>query len=528
MIKSSPKSLFVLFGLLCLTFGCNDEEFFELENPPEFPWQSILEFDKAPTGAYYGLTGNGGNRSIFGHGRITGEVYADGVQIADPAFGFQPNEDVVQMFQRNTTDDQVPFFDNGIFRSGYFAVGFANGALDFFYAPGNDGMPFPDAGEENNHRIGGELHFIRAYAYYWLVRTYSPVYPDDTPRLPFRTAQATNFDEAIESELASTNQIYELILEDLQRAKELLPERYIDGVHPTVYADGRANRFAAAALRAKVLFHMQRYDEALEELNYVIEENGGDYDLSEEPIAAWNKTGVERGMETIWYYALWTGDGLGGRSNWKHPNRMALYNASNRDAGGAAANGARFLPTSDHFLRSVGWADEELNETEEALSDLRYRQLFVRFTPEEDTLSDPRSEFVPTRPYVWGDKYFKAGRRITNLPILRLADMVLLRAIIRAELGSSQDTEGARADLNLVRNRAGLDDFTGTDDELAAAIHTERFKEMAFEGDRLFYLQGIGAEIPASAGRPAAPARGAYYIGIPDFETEVNLAYQNN
>lgn len=519
------KASLFFFALILATTGCDNDEFFELENPPEFPWQSILEFDKAPTGAYYGLTGNGGGRSIFGHGRIAGEVYADGVQIADPSFGFQPNEDVVQMFQRSTTDAQVPFFDNGVFRSGYFAVGFANGALDFFYAPENDGLPFPDAGEENNSRIGGELHFIRAYAYYWLVRVYSPAYPDETPRLPFRTSQATNFDEAIESELGSTNQIYEFILEDLQRAKELLPERYIEGVHPTIYADGRANSFAAAALRAKVLFHMGRYDEALTELNYVIDENGGDYNLDEEPIAAWNKSGPERGSEVIWYYALWAGDGLGGQRNWKHPSRMADYNAFNREGTGADVNGNRYLPASDHFLQSVGWADGELNETEAATNDLRYRQLYVRFTPEVDSLSDPRSEFSPTRPYVWGNKYYRGARRSTNLPILRLADMLLLRAIIRAELGSDRDTEGARADLNMVRNRAGLEDFAGSDGELADAIHTERFREMAFEGDRLYYLQGIDAEIPASAGRPAVDSEEGFYIGIPDFEVEVNLAY---
>ena len=514
-----------LVAVLIATTGCNNEEFFELENPPEFPWQSILEFEKAPVGAYYGLTGNGGGRSIFGHGVLAGEVYADGVQIADPTFGFQPDEDVVQMFNRNTTDAQVPVFDNGIFRSGYFAVGFANGALDFFYAPENDGLPFPEGGRENNERIAGELHFIRAYAYYWLVRTYSPAYPDDTPRLPFRTTQATNFDEAIQSELGSTNQIYDFILEDLQRAKELLPQRYVEGVHPTIYADGRANQFAAAALRARVLFHMGRFDEALSELNFVIDENGGDYDLSEEPIAAWNKTGVERGREVIWYYALWAGDGLGGARNWKHPSRMADYNANNRDRSGAEANGDRYLPTSDEFLQSVGWADGNLDETEEARTDLRYQQLFVRFDPATDTLPDPRTEFVPTRPYVWGDKYYQAGNRITNVPLLRLADMVLLRAAIRAGLGSAQDTDGARADLNLIRTRAGLPEFAGSDGELTEAITTERFKEMAFEGDRLFYLQAIGADIPASAGRPAASSTGGYYVGIPDFEVEVNLAY---
>ena len=102
---------------------------------------------------------------------------------------------------------------------------------------------------------------------------------------------------------------------------------------------------------------MGRYDEALTELNYVIDQNGGDYDLSEEPIEAWNKTGIARGKETIRYYALWAGDGLGGSSNWKHPRRFREYNAFNRDGNGANTNGTRSVADSEQFLQEAGWMD---------------------------------------------------------------------------------------------------------------------------------------------------------------------------
>ena len=124
-----------------------------------------------------------------------------------------------------------------------------------------------------------------------------PPYPSDEARIPYRINQATNFEQAVTSEIASANIIYDLIISDLRIAKDLLPERYIDGVHNPSYEDGRANKFAAAALLAKVLFQMRNYDEALAELNFVIDENGGDYDLSEDPIEAFNKTGIDRGRE---------------------------------------------------------------------------------------------------------------------------------------------------------------------------------------------------------------------------------------
>lgn len=524
MKKFFKRSLYIT-ALFFLFSACDNDEFFELTNPVESPWQSITDFDKAPIGAYYGLTGNGGNRSIFAHGRMAGEAFADGINIAPATDGFSVNADVEDMYNRVTAGTQIGLFDNGVYRSGYFGVGFANGALDFIAA--NDGNPYPEVGPEPVKRIEGELRFVRAFAYYWIARIYLPPFPNDQKLIPFRTNQAANFNEAIVSELGSANDVYNLIVEDLQIARQILPERYDPELHPVAYADGRANRFAAAALLAKVYFQMGRYDEAEAELNFVIEQNGGDYDLSEDPVEAFNKTGVERGSEVIWYYALWAGDGLGGASNWKHPGRFSWYNANNRDASGADLNGGRFMVASDSFLQQAGWVDGSLNETPEALMDKRYTQLFVRFEPTNSPLNpEPRAGFVTNRPYVWSDKYYKAGRRLTNLPVLRLADMYLLRAIIRADLGSATNLAGARADLNMVRNRAGIGDFAGSDAELVNAIHLERFKEMAFEGDRLYYLQGNRMDIPdGDRGGATVPWDSPYFSQVPDFEVEINLAY---
>jgi hypothetical protein len=101
--------------------------------------------------------------------------------------------------------------------------------------------------------------------------------------------------------------------------------------------------------------------------------------------------------------------------------------------------------------------------------------------------------------------------------------MHLLRAIIKAELGSQRDLAGARSDLDAVRNRAGIGDFAGSDAELPDAIHTERFKEMAFEGDRLYYLQGARKAIPnGDRGTGSVPFDSPFFSEIPDFEIEFN------
>lgn len=525
------KNIKIGIGILILTFlgsACNQEEFFELKNPPQAPWQSLNDLEKAPIGAYYGLTGNGGFRTIFGCGRLIGELYADAVNLAPLTEGFSVNGDAADMYNRATAGTSIELYDNSMFNSGYFAIGFANGALDFINAANDNPFPNEPGSMDEVKRIKGELYFVRAYAYYWVARAYLPAYPNDEKRIPWRISQATNFDEAIKSELASANDVYQLIIDDLAKAKELLPERYDPAKHNSSYEDGRANKFAAAALRAKVLFHMGMHDDALSELNFVIDQNGGDYDLSEDPIEAWNKTGIARGREVIWYYALWAGDGLGGASNWKHPRRMEWYSGGNQDSENPANNGGRFIRLSDSFLETVGWINSDYSESAEAANDKRYQQIFLRLEKPENFTSrqpgeEPRSQFEPTQTYVWGHKYYRSGvSRSTNLPILRLADMYLLRATINA----SNNASAARADLNIVRNRAGIGDFTGSDAELMNAIEIERMKEMAMEGDRLFYLQGLRKDIPnGDRGAGSVPWNGNFYSEVPDYEIEINQGY---
>ena len=138
---------------------------------------------------------------------------------------------------------------------------------------------------------------------------------------------------------------------------------------------------------------------------------------------------------------------------------------------------------------------------------------------------EPNGSFTPTRSYVWGNKYYRAGRRLTNVPILRLGDMYTLRASTRIKTG---DLAGARADLDAVRIRAGLDPFTGSDAELENAIMNERFKEMAFEGDRFYYLQGMQVEIPAGdRGGSGVAFDSPFYSEIPDYETQLNQGFSN-
>lgn len=527
------------FALLLGFNSCDTEEFLQQENPPEQPWLTARDFERAAIGAYYALSGNGGFRHVYTHRRLVNIVASDvGTYLPDAA----GNADIGGAYNRQP-GQELGFLNNSVFRSSYNAIGIANSGLDFINQ--NDGQPYPfDPNKDQVFRIQGELLFVRAFAYWSLAQTYMPPYvpggDNSARRLPNRQALPTNLAEATQSEILSVEETYNLIVRDLEQARSLLPERYDPSLgHDESYSDGRATRFAAAALLARVYFQMGMNDQAEAELNYIIEQNGGDFDLTEDPIEAFNKDFAGRGSEVIWYYLQYDGDGIG---SWKRPGRFESYNKCDRgcDNGGEGRDGgARTVVVSDAALQAMGWINPDLTEPVEATYDKRYTQLFYRYeAPGSDTINgnppEPRfSNF--TRPYVWNNKYYRAadGGR-SNTAIFRLAEMYLTRALLRFERG---DAAGAAADLNVVRERAWDEEAAGvpytplTAGEVTAdLIHIERMKEMLFEGDRLWYLQAQQIDIPngdRGAGTIPFNDPGLYYE-LPINELDLNTGFQGN
>jgi hypothetical protein len=121
-------------------------------------------------------------------------------------------------------------------------------------------------------------------------------------------------------------------------------------------------------------------------------------------------------------------------------------------------------------------------------------------------------------PQRYGIKYHRIANGDDNVVILRLAEMHLIRAEANARL--SADPATVRADINLVRVRAGLPPLEATVTShaaLLAAILQERRWEFAFEGHRFFDLRrhGVAAE------RLAMPANRLLWP-IPQAEIDVN------
>jgi hypothetical protein len=93
----------------------------------------------------------------------------------------------------------------------------------------------------------------------------------------------------------------------------------------------------------------------------------------------------------------------------------------------------------------------------------------------------------------YGNKYFRIANGDDNIIVSRLAEMYLIRAEANARLNA--DPAAVRADINIVRRRAGLSDLPATVTSQTAlfdAILQERRVEFAMEGHRFFDLRRLG------------------------------------
>lgn len=513
ILKSHFSKLIQLTAIVLLVLliqSCSQQEVFELKKPPQSPWQDLQQFELAVQYPYHATFQNSTWWTIFTAERQA-SVYMSDISLKRPGATYQSS------YARETVNAHGHRFvmHEEIWNSAYQSIGNVNVALDWVEEKNEN--PFPEISQEdkvyNFDRIIGELRFIRAYNYFLLARLWLPVPGspkfNTEKRLPLQKSFPSSMQQAISLPLATGSEVFDFITEELKTAKELLPERYIEGVMHPSYKVGRSNKFTAAALLSRVYFYLggeQNHQLALQELNFVIDENHGEYDLSEDPIEAFNKSNATRGKEVIWQ-ALYYDETSGFT-----PARLAHMSKADYNA----INGGRTpwrRSTRTHIMiaysaaKKIGWMDENLDETEDALKDKRYQQLYYRFealpegwdNPEsEHYLENPDETYYETRysdwgkPTLFGDKYFRGddGRR-TNVPVIRLAEMYLTRSIIRYKSGNMQ---GARHDLNRVRKRAGLEELTG--DLTEEVIHVERMKELAWEGDRIYYLIGLEKDLP--------------------------------
>lgn len=278
--------------------------------------------------------------------------------------------------------------------------------------------------------LTSEAHFTRAYIYFYLVNFYG-----DVP-LILSTDYKTN---AIEPR-SSVSVVMSKIIEDLEEAINYLPTSYPQG------SKVRANKNAAVALLARVQLFAQNWQKATELSTEII--SSGLYQLPTDP----SKVFLSNSPEAIWHL----------------PSLVQGFET---------AEGYNFVPTSSSSL--PGYEVSQLLLNSFSADDLRLINWFSK------NLVNGVDRWFPFK-YKLGYTGLTEPKEYYTL--LRLGEQYLIRAEARLH---DQDLDGAIADLNTIRHRAGLPDFNSTNtEEIQGEIELQRKLELCLElGHRFFDLK---------------------------------------
>jgi starch-binding outer membrane protein, SusD/RagB family len=366
-------------------------------------------------------------------------------------------------------------------------------------------VPGMDIDEDLKNRIIGEASFLRAHYYFILVRFFGDVPLITEPQEP---------GEDMRPARTAVDVIYEsLIIPDLEKAIELLPAK-----SEYTGADiGRATKGAATGLLAKVHLTLGNWNEVVKltdqvaALGYALND---DYALNFDP----NHENDQESLFEVQYFGKTSND------FWGNENQASWL---------STFTGPR---NSDMVAGGWGWNQptQEFVDAYEA-GDLR-KDITVLYEggPQFDG-KDYKASYSSTgynlrKFLVTKDQAGSSDASSLNFPILRYADVLLMKAEALNELGRTQDAE---TPLNEVRRRANLADVKGLDQvEMREKILHERRMELAFEGQRWFDIIRVdngayGLKFLHSIGKVNASQKHLLFP-IPQKEIDANPNLEQN
>ncbi len=350
-------------------------------------------------------------------------------------------------------------------------------------------IPAIEMDETLKARLLNEAKFLRGLLYFDLVRMFG--------RIPL----LINEIESTTPEISEVDDIYAQIISDLTDA-ENLPVDQVDG-------RGRATKGAAKALLAKVYLTLKDYEKCATKTQEVIDL--GVYGLWDDFVDIYKI--ANRGIKEA-IFSVGFGDAGGKITFWEvsqfHVRLLppALVNA------GVTTNTLGWqVPTTD-LAASYEPADERgpvsvFNSFNETVGGTDYNVPFDKYYF--------RKYWDVTVP---GE--FQAKESNQDFPLIRYADVLLMRAEALNELGQSAE---AHDYLNMVRNRAGLDDLSDlSEGDFLDAVLEERKLEFAAEGHRWFDLVRTGKlETLVPLAKPGVTPQARHYLfPIPQRERDLN------
>lgn len=389
----------------------------------------------AVNAAYSGLRLNGVyNQAMY----VVGEIRSDNTEILDAQAGIDQTQ--IDAFTTQTNNGIV----NTMWNQHYQAILYCNTVIDR--------IKTVEMNQALKDRYTGEALFLRGMLYFNLVRTFGAV--------PLVVKEIVDVTEGYNYTRNPVAEVYTQIEADLTAAENALPATY-SGIEI-----GRATSGAAKGLLAKVYLTQKKWDLAAQKTNEVI--SSGTYTLLSnyrDIFALTNKNNRESLFEVQYKKG---GFGLGSPFNNAFAPRLSGIAVTTIGAGGGQNH-----PTPE-FINSYAEGDLRKDVS-----------LALGYTNGNNFVAIPFvKKYLDPAP-------FAASDADNNWPVLRYADILLMRAEALNELGYAADGESFTL-VNQIRTRAGLEPLTSATvaDQAAfrLAIESERRYELAFENHRWFDL----------------------------------------
>lgn len=471
------RSLIILSTLALLVSACDNKflEIFpetELSSPVFFKTQA--DFQQAVNAAYVPLRDIVNSRAW-----LLGEMHSDNTYYArNPLFGATEQQEDIADFAIPTADGLTTNTHVlNQYRLDYQIIARANQVLALI-----DDVDFDAAVKAN---LKGQAQFLRAYAYFELVRYFG--------KAPLHLTPVTNRQEAA-AELANAEQLYAQIEKDALAATTALPAK-------SKQEAGRVTSGAAKTLLANVYIQQKKWAQAEPLLRDVI--TSGEYALIPNYADAFStSTGNKNNKESVFEVQFLEGSaGLNGNF---------LYN---------------FLPrpmTTEELKPITGTANPQPLTGEG--NNIPTPDIIAAYES-GDARKDASIAYVTLsgslrkdKVYPYIKKYAKThalnGNHGTNWPIYRYSEVLLFMAEALNEQGKTGE---AATYLNQVRKRAGLADTKAASQAaMRDAIFQERRVELAFENKRWFDLlrSGKAVETITAYGKRIKANPAAYYYPV--------------
>ena len=284
--------------------------------------------------------------------------------------------------------------------------------------------------EDRQATVEGEAKFLRALTYFDLVRLFALQYESGQQNtqlgVPLSLSGITDYSGDLEIPRNTVEEVYTQVVSDLNDAYDLLPAS--NGIF--------ADKYAAQALLARVHLQMGNYEEARDAANDVIENSG--HSLTSSYAAAFNND-VDS-SEDIFAFQVTSQDG---------ENDLIIHYAD-QPAGGRGG-------------------------------DITINPAFIDRFDDNDDRGGYFYESAQSGATLTG----KYTNQFGNIPVIRLAEMYLIRAEANERLGT-QIGNRPLDDINFLRGRANAGLLSSVDLE---DILEERELELAFEGFLIHDLQ---------------------------------------